>query len=78
MDNNQKIIIFAYSKEINGMDKQQTLIALHSKLAETKLKLRLVSYLMNNGAHVDEKELDQLLKDMGTLEKMINELEKNK
>lgn len=58
------------------MSRTDTLRALHLKMAEIRLKLRMVSFLLKEGAKVDEKELDELLDLYTHLQQVIDELEK--
>lgn len=48
----------------------------YSEFTQVQLRLKMVKFLLDNGARVDEKELDNLLERFSNLKKLIEELEK--
>ena len=48
----------------------------YTELTQVQLKLKMVKFLLDNGARVDERELDNLLERFSNLKKLIEELEK--
>jgi len=48
----------------------------YTEFTQVQLKLKMVKFLLDNGARVDERELDNLLERFSNLKKLIEELEK--
>ncbi len=48
----------------------------YSEFTQVQLRLKMVKFLLDNGARVDERELDNLLERFSNLKKLIEELEK--
>ncbi len=48
----------------------------YTEFTQVQLKLKMVQFLLDNGARVDERELDNLLERFSNLKKLIEELEK--
>ena len=48
----------------------------YSEFTQVQLRLKMVKFLLDNGAKVDERELDNLLERFSNLKKLIEELEK--
>ncbi len=48
----------------------------YSEFTQVQLRLKMMKFLMDNGASVDERELDKLLIRFSNLKKLIDELEK--
>lgn len=48
----------------------------YTELTQVQLKLKMMKFLLDNGARVNEKELDKLLERFENLKKLIEELEK--
>lgn len=58
------------------MNKKELVQKWTAQLAEVELKLKMVSFLAQNGADVNEDEMNALLDRMQTLKKLIKEIEK--
>lgn len=50
----------------------------YTELSKVQLRLKMVAFLLNNGARIDERELDNLLERFSNLKKLIEELEKQR
>lgn len=50
----------------------------YTELSKVQLRLKMVAFLLNNGARIDERELDNLLDRFNNLKKLIEELEKQR
>ena len=48
----------------------------YTEFTQVQLKLKMVQFLLDNGARVDDRELDNLLERFSNLKKLIEELEK--
>ena len=48
----------------------------YTELTQVQLKLKMMKFLLDNGARVNEKERDKLLERFENLKKLIEELEK--
>ncbi len=48
----------------------------YTEFTQVQLKLKMVKFLLDNGARVDERELDNMLERFSNLKKLIEELEK--
>lgn len=48
----------------------------YTEFTQVQLRLKMVKFLLDHGARVDERELDTLLDRFSTLKKLIEELEK--
>lgn len=48
----------------------------YTEFTQVQLRLKMVKFLLDNGARVDERELDNLLERFSNLKKLIEELEK--
>lgn len=48
----------------------------YSEFTQVQLRLKMVKFLLERGAKVDERELDALLERFSNLKKLIEELEK--
>lgn len=48
----------------------------YTEFTQVQLKLKMAKFLLDNGARVDERELDNLLERFSNLKKLIEELEK--
>lgn len=57
---------------------KEVLRVAHGELAQVQLKLKMVRYLLESGAKVNERELDELLERYSNLKRLIEELEKQK
>lgn len=58
------------------MNKQEFLKKCLVEYSATKLKLKMFSFLMEQGEKVDKDEMDLLLDRLNTLKKIIEELQK--
>lgn len=50
----------------------------YTELSKVQLRLKMVTFLLNNGARIDMRELDNLLERFSNLKKLIEELEKQR
>lgn len=78
----QKFSIFVVSnrttKLSNTMNDElkDVLRVAYSEFTQVQLRLKMMKFLMDHGASVDERELDKLLIRFSNLKKLIDELEK--
>ena len=63
------------NETMNEQTKEVLRVA-HGELAQVQLKLKMVRFLLESGARVNERELDELLERYGNLKRLIEELEK--
>ena len=55
---------------------KEVLRVAHSELTQVLLNLKMVRFLLESGARVNERELDELLERYSNLKRLIEELEK--
>jgi len=63
------------NETMNEQTKEVLRVA-HGELTQVQLKLKMVRFLLESGARVNERELDELLERYGYLKRLIEELEK--